>query len=350
MKIWIDLSNAPHVVFFLPIINKLSAENHEITVTLRDFNQTVELARLYGLKGTLIGHHGGKSAAGKFFNLFKRTFQLLKFAKRHKFDLAVSHNSYTHILAARLCLIKSVTLMDYEGQPANHLAFRLADKVVVPDCFPEQSLKKFGAHPRRVYKYGGFKEQLYLSDFNPDPHFPEALKIAAHLPVGWDIAENILIVVRTPATMAAYHSFANPLFEVLLKRLNAADGLTTLLFPRYPDQRNELQKNYENLIIPDRPLDGMNLVYHADLVISAGGTMNREAAILGTPAYTNFAGRIPAVDHALIASGRMSAIASEKDIHAIRFIKKIFIKPLSNRFLLEEIIGQLTRPFNDSVQ
>ncbi len=340
MKIWIDLANAPHVVFFLPIIKKLEAGHHEVLLTLRDFNQTVELARFYGLQGELIGTHGGKSTPGKLLNLCMRTRRLAKFARDNAVDLAVSHNSYTQILAARMSRIRSITLMDYEGQPANHLAFRLANKIIVPDCFPPEALRKFGARPRSVYAYRGFKEQLYLSEFSPDPGFIETMKRAAGLPQDWNIARQVLITVRTPATKAAYHAFENPLFAVLLERLNSASGVTTLLFPRYPDQKKELSEKYGNLIIPGKPLDGKNLVYHSDLVISAGGTMNREAAILGTPACTIFAGKIPAVDKKLIALGRMSALSSPRDISAIPFVKKGAATPLINRSLLDEIIRQ----------
>ena len=343
MNIWLDLSNAPHVPFFLPIVARLRKDGHEVHLTLRDFNQTVELARFHGLQGSVIGSHGGKSLAGKILNLVSRTFSLVKFARRHAFDLAISHNSYTHILAARLCCIPSVTMMDYEGQPANHIAFRLAGKILVPDCFPTDALRKFGARPDRVRTYDGFKEQLYLSDFMPAAGFVEELKKTAGLPPSWSISDHILVTVRTPATKAAYHAFENPLFDLLLERLDAAQGsMTVLVFPRYPEQRQLLREKFPNLFIPEKPVDGRNLVYFSDLVISAGGTMNREAAILGTPAYTIFAGAIPAVDRKLIAAGRMSAISSRQDVDAVRFIKNGTVSPLVNPLLLDEIVGRFS--------
>ena len=341
MKIWIDFANSPHVPFFLPLMEIFKKKGHEPFVTLRDFSQTVGLARKFGIDGPVVGKHGGAGISGKMFNLWGRSRELMRHAKGKNIDIAVSHNSYTQVLAARLAGIRVVTLMDYEGQPANHLAFRGAHKVIVPEFFPDASLRKFGAKENKVYKYDGFKEQVYLSDFEPDTGFFRDLVDTCGLPPDWSSDDNVLLTLRTPATMAAYHRFENPLFDTLVAKLNEMSGVTTILLPRTKQQGESLANSLPNLYVPKCPLDGKNLVYHSDLVISAGGTMNREAAMLGTPAYTVFAGAIPAVDNRLIEMKRMIALSNENDLAKIAFEKKTGSNILRNPELKEELAREI---------
>jgi predicted glycosyltransferase len=343
MRIWIDLANAPHVGFFLPIVHKLKRLGYEVFITMRDFNQTVELARNNSLEGTVIGTHGGASSLGKLFNLMGRSIQLVRFGGELKADVAVSHNSYTHTIAGRLIGAKVVTIMDYEGQPANHIAFRAAHRVIVPSAFPDADLKRFGCRPEKVYRYDGFKEQVYLSDFRPNPDFPRELARTCGLAAGLDFARRVLITVRTPASMAAYHHFKNELFERLMSSLNARTDLTVILLPRTPDQRAYYGAKYPRLHIPSEPLSGNDLMYFSDLVVSAGGTMNREAAVLGTPVFTIFAGKLPAVDIKLIEMGRLVSIETEKDIGKLRFEKKKEGETIANPGLCNELVDQIVR-------
>src|SRR5437660_35099 len=171
MRIWIDLANSPHVPFFRALIPEFVARRHQVEITARDFAQTVELALNAGMTPHVIGGHGGASITGKAGNLIGRASGLRKWGRDRGFDLAVSHNSYAHIAAAAALGIKSVTLMDYEHQPANHLAFRLASRVIVPRAFPSAELKKYGASTRKVKRYEGTKEDVYLGGFVPDPAF-----------------------------------------------------------------------------------------------------------------------------------------------------------------------------------
>jgi len=342
MSIWIDLANAPHVAFFLPIIAELKRRGHAVYISIRDFNQTVEIARLNGLDGTVIGKHGGKSSLGKMLNLFTRSGALAAFGRAQRVDIAVSHNSYTQTVAGRLIGARVVTIMDYEGQPANHIAFRLAHRVIVPAAFPENDLHRFGCRDARVVRYDGFKEQVYLSSFQPRPTFPADLARACRLGDDWDLAKNILVTVRTPASMAAYHHFENLLFEKLLDRLNEESELTVVLLPRTADQREYYGEKYPHLHIPPEPLSGNDLVYFSDFVVSAGGTMNREAAVLGTPVCTIFAWELPAVDKSLIEMGRLISIESEKDLDTLRFQKKKKGRLLSNPGLCEQLADLIT--------
>src|SRR5438874_11860519 len=286
MHIWIDLANSPHVPFFHALIPELIARGHTVEISARDFAQTVELATKAGMMAHVIGGHGGGSITGKAGNLVGRASALRKWARDRGFDLAVSHNSYAQIAAAAALGIKAVTLMDYEHQHANHLAFRLASKIIVPRVFPAAELRKYGASTRKVRRYDGMKEDVYLADFAPDPRFAEALR---KLGVA---SEDVLVVARPPAREALYHRFENELFDELIFHLSSRPDVKIILLPRSDAQRAKYEtRNFSNVIMPREALDGANLIAAADLVVSAGGTMNREAATLGVPAASVYAGK-----------------------------------------------------------
>ena len=317
MRIWIDLANSPHVPFFHALLPEFTSRNHQVEITARDFAQTVELATRAGLMPHVIGGHGGATFRGKAGNLVGRAASLRKWARDRGFDLAVSHNSYAHIAAAASLGIRSVTLMDYEHQPANHLAFRLASRVIVPRAFPERELRKYGAGMRKVHRYDGIKEDVYLADFQPDPNFVNVLR-----ELGID-SENVLVVARPPAREALYHRFENELFDELLKNLKARDHVRLILIPRSNAQRDHYRaSDFQDLIVPSAALDGANLIAAADLVVSAGGTMNREAAALGVPAVSIYAGEWAAIDEELRRQGRLRRIQSPEEIEALIVQKK----------------------------
>jgi predicted glycosyltransferase len=316
-RIWIDLANSPHVPFFRALIPEFERRGVEVEITAREFAQTVELALAAGLRPVVIGAHGGRALAGKAGNLIGRAAALRKWARGQVFELAVSHNSYAHILAARALGIKSVTLMDYEHQPANHLAFRLASRVIVPRSFPEDALRRYGAHAKKVRRYDGTKEDVYLADFAPDLRFAEMLNELGVKP------DDVLVVVRPPARDALYHRFENELFDELLNRLSARSGVKIILLARTEEQRAAYnRRSGANLILPRAALDGANLVASADMVISAGGTMNREAAALGVPAATIYAGRWAAIDEELVREGRLKRIHTREDLDNLPVEKK----------------------------
>src|SRR6185369_6643524 len=219
----------------------------------RDFAQTVELAIKAGMMPHVIGRHGGGTIRGKAGNLVGRAASLRKWARDRGFDLAVSHNSYAHIAAAAALGIKSVTLMDYEHQPANHLAFRLASRVIVPRAFPAKELRKYGASLRKVHRYDGIKEDVYLADFTPDPNFTDALHRLGVEP------EAVLVVARPPAREALYHRFENELFDELIVNLSSRDRVKIILIPRTDAQRTSFaERSLSSLIMPAEVLDGAN--------------------------------------------------------------------------------------------
>ena len=315
--IWIDLANSPHVPFFRALIPEFERRGHEVLVTVRQYAQTVELASAAGIAHVVIGGHGGAGLLGKAGNLIGRTAALVHWARGRGIDLAVSHNSYSQIAAARTLGIKSVTLMDYEHQPANHLAFRFASRVIVPRAFPGKALRHYGANLSKVSRYNGTKEDVYLADFIPDPGFVETLKELGIAP------SDVLVVVRPPASEALYHRFENELFEEMIKSLCGSSNVKVILVARTSAQRIAYSSsNCANMIVPSIALDGSNLIAHADLVISAGGTMNREAAALGIPAATIYAGKWAAVDEELVAQGRLVRIGTREDLERLPLKKK----------------------------
>jgi uncharacterized protein len=301
--VWIDLTNSPHVVFFRPILRRMAEAGVETIVTARDYAQTLDLLRLYGIPHTVIGRHGGARIAGKASGFARRSTALARFGWRRGIRQAVSHGSNDLAVAARLLRLHSTVLHDYEGATTMHrINFRLADKVMLPDVIPTQALRALGLDLRRYRPYPGIKEQVSLADFEPDPTVMATL--------GLDPARPIA-VLRPPATMSLYHRFENPFFAQVLEHL--VERAQVVLLPRTPAQASEFAER-PGVVVPTRPVDGPSLVYAADLVVSAGGTMNREAALLGTPTYTTFAGEMGAVDRLLIAQGTMRLLERVEDL------------------------------------
>jgi len=292
VRIWVDLTNSPHVVVLAPVIERLRAAGHEVAVTARDFAQTLELCERFGVAAVPVGRHRGGRVAAKAAGLAQRSGALARWARGRDFDLAIGHGSNDVTVAAALLRIPSSTSFDYEFATVQHtINCRLARAVVVPDAIPPERLYRYGARGK-LHRYPGLKEEYALAGFEPDPGVPAAL--------GLDPSEPIA-VVRTPADVSLYHRFSNDLFGEVLERLR---GLQTVVLPRTPAQRDQLRAA-GGWLVPERAIDSQSLVAAADLVVSAGGTMNREAVALGTPVWTVFAGRTGAVDERLIAEGRL---------------------------------------------
>jgi predicted glycosyltransferase len=308
MRVWIDVTNSPHVVFFRPLIALLRERGHDVTISARDFAQTLELLDDASLEHTVVGPpHGGASRAAKARAMAGRLRALRAFARGRDFDVALSHASHELPLAARSLGIRSAYAFDYEFALAQHgLGCRAATRVVVPDAIPQSRLDRLGARVRKVRRYPGLKEEYYLHGFRPDEGVVAALGLER---------ERIVVVVRTPPEVSLYHLHGSPLFaEALERRGNAAD-VHAVALPRTPEQRASLLAlELPSLVVPERAVDALSLVALADLVVSAGGTMNREAVALGTPVYTTFAGRLGAVDERLIAEGRLRPLASADDL------------------------------------
>ena len=305
MNVWIDLTNSPHVLVMRPVIERLRADGHEVSVTARDFAQTIGLCERFGIAHTAIGHHRGGSLAAKARGLTARSMALTRWARRRNFDLALGHGSNDVTVAAALLRIPCSTMFDYEWATVQHTVnCSLAQAVVVPDAIPPQRLRRYGAR-HKIHAYAGLKEEYYLADFEPDPAVLGALGLDPGQP---------LVVVRTPPEVSLYHRFENDLFGAVLRRLQ---GTQAVVLPRTPEQQAQLQAA-GGLIVPEQAVDAQSLIAYADLVVSAGGTMNREAVALGTPVYTLFEGRLGAVDERLIAEGRLRRLQDPAALPVVR--------------------------------
>lgn len=331
MRLWIDLANSPHVPFFKALSKRFVSLGHEIEITACEFAETVPLARAAGFAAEVVGAHGGRAVSKKAGSLGSRAWALAAWARKRKFDLAISHNSYSQILAARALRLRTITMMDYEHQPANHLAFRFASRIIVPASFPAERLRRYGARAGKVRRYHGTKEDVYLADFKPDPAFGEKL-----YGLGVNV-DNVLVLVRPPAHDALYHRFQNTLFDEALAMLQSRANVRVILLPRNEAQR-AMYSGKERIIIPAAPLDGANLIAVSDLVISAGGTINREAAALGVPAASIYAGQWAAVDEELVKEGRLRRIANDADVQSLPIEKKGMAAPRRSIEVIDEVV------------
>jgi predicted glycosyltransferase len=306
VKVWVDCTAAAHPLVLRPIIERLAARGHEVAITTRAYGQTEELVARLGLPYEAVGEHGGASKVGKVRALGSRSYQLSKWAKREKPDLALAHGSVDIALVSRRRRIPLVQMNDYEhAGRQRRIAFRAAALVLAPDAIPVEAMEKAGAHRDRLYRYPGLKEDYYLADFEPDD------LVLAEL--GIDRTER-LVVLRPPPETSEYHR-DNPLYEELIERLAIEPQTTTVVIPR-TDGQGEAARGMGSprLIVPEHAIDAQSLIAFADLVVSAGGTMNREAVALGTPVYTIFAGEQGAVDAELIEAGLLRPLESAADL------------------------------------
>jgi uncharacterized protein len=302
VRIWVDLTNSPHVLVMRPIVRALEADGHDVEVTARDFAQTLELCERLGVRHTAVGRHRGGRRGSKALGLFSRSAALVRWARGRGFDAALAHGSNDITVAAKLLRIPSATAFDYEWATVQHsVNCRLARNVVVPDAIPPERLYRYGARGK-IRAYPGLKEEYYLADFEPSDAVLAELDLDSAQPIA---------VVRTPPDVSLYHRFENPLFKQVLERLR--DRAQTVVLPRTREQREEVAAA-GGFVVPERAVDAQSLVWHADLVVSAGGTMNREAVALGTPVFTTFEGRLGAVDERLMAEGRLRKLSKPDEI------------------------------------
>ena len=312
MRIWIDLSNSPHPLLFAPIARALEAAGAAVRVTARDNAQTVELARQRWCDVEVIGGPSPAGRGAKGASLGRRVRDLAAWARRERPDVALSHNSYAQLMAARLVGVKAVTAMDYEHQPANHLAFRLANSVLLPAALASAGMRRYGATPRKTRYYDGLKEEAYMGDFAPDPGALEAAGVRPG-------PEDIVVVARTPPAGALYHRGENPLFVEVLRAVARDPRARCVVLARREEQRRGgAGVGLPNLVLPQRAVDARSLLYAADLVLGAGGTMTREAALLGVPTVSLFAGPTPAVDRWLEARGTLSRATCAGELPPLR--------------------------------
>jgi len=305
MRVWIDFTASAHPLVFRPLVELLRADGHEVEITARDYAQTLQLIEQHGMSATVIGHHGGRSATGKARQLRTRMRALRAWARDREFDIALAHGSHELTMTARRLGIPSATTFDYEWAWLQHqLGCRAATRVVVPESIPAERLARFGARPPKLQQYAGLKEEYYLSDFEPNP--------SVLTDAGIDPAA-VLVVLRPPPDVSLYHRHSNPLFPQTLEHVGSLDGVAAYVIPRTVEQRDYVRSlALPNVIVPDEAVDAQSLIAYADLVVSAGGTMNREAAALGVPVYTTYGGRLGGVDEQLIRESRLRPLTDPR--------------------------------------
>jgi predicted glycosyltransferase len=309
MKIWIDLDNTPHVPFFKPIKRELEKRGHTVVLTARDAFQVCELATRMGLAYTKVGRHYGKNRFLKIWGLCWRSLNLLPTVLREKPDLALSHGSRSQILLGNLLRIPTVMVMDYEFAETPWLLQPRWE--IVPSVMLNADLQC--KNREHVRAYDGIKEDVYAPEFKPDPSLAEQLGLSPG---------NIIVTVRPPANEAHYHNPESETFFVeFMKRLCSTPGTKGVLLPRNKNQEAQIRRDWpdwfkdDRVIVPRQAVDGLNLLWHSDLVVSGGGTMNREAAALGVPVYSIFRGKIGEVDRHLQRQGRLLLIEKVEDVH-----------------------------------
>lgn len=300
MLVWVDCTAAAHPLVLRPIVERLRARGDEVFVTAREYGQTLGILDRLGIPYTAVGSHGGASRVRKSMAVGTRSAQLAKLVWKQQPQLAIAHGSVDLAVVSSLFRIASVQMQDYEfAGLQRQVSFRIAKRVLVPDTIPLERMRRIGAKEKKLIRYPGLKEEYYLADFEPDATVLNEL--------GLD-REKVLVVVRPPPETSEYHA-RNDLYEATIRRLSGAEGVQAVVIPRTGAQGAAvLALDAANLIVPERAIDAQSLIAYADLVVSAGGTMNREAVALGTPVFTTFTGRMGGVDEALIAAGRLKVL------------------------------------------
>jgi predicted glycosyltransferase len=305
LRIWIDMTAPAHPLVFRPIIERLRAQGHEVEVTARDYAQTLELLDMLGIEHTAFGKHGGETRTRKLAALFSRGRRMRKFAKGKQFDLAACHGSNDLPIVARRLGIPTADMFDYEFATWQHnVGCRLSNRVMTPDAIPAERLRRYGVDDGKLAQYPGLKEEYYLADFEANPAVLDELGVDR---------ERVLVVLRPPPDVSLYHRKANPLFPQVVRHLGTHEGVHAVVLPRTDAQKEYVRSlGLPSLIVPDHAVDAQSLIAFADLVVSAGGTMNREAVALGTPVYTTYGGRLGGVDEALIRAGRLRPLTDPR--------------------------------------
>jgi uncharacterized protein len=306
VRVWIDITAPAHVLVFRPLVDILRGRGDEVGITARDYAQTVELLALHGLEADeVIGRHAGRSRLQKARQMTQRLGALRKWARGRGFDVALAHGSHELTISARRLGIPSSTTFDYEFATLQHqLGCRAATRVVVPDAIPQERLQPYGVRPPKLVQYPGLKEEYYLADFDPDRSLLDRF--------GVDPA-RVLVVLRPPPDVSLYHRHSNPLFPQTLEHLGRSEDVHAFVLPRTEEQREYVRGlALPSVILPEGAVDAQSLIALADLVVSAGGTMNREAAALGVPVYTTYGGRLGGVDEELIRDGRLKPLTDPR--------------------------------------
>src|SRR5579872_1046788 len=265
-RLWIDIDNSPHVPFFIPIVEELEQNGIELMLTARNMYQVCELLNFFNLRCKVIGSHYGRNKVLKVLCNCIRAIQLAPMIAMKRPDLAISHGSRAQTLVSKLLRIPTMMLHDYEHSIKT--GFLKSDWTVMPDLIPQGAMRQ---KTDRTFRYPGLKEDVYVPRFQPDASILQQLGISS---------EEVLVVVRPPATEAHYHNpESDVLFAETMRYLASIPKVRAVTLPRNSRQTKQLKAEWADLIadghmlIPDGPVDGLNLIWFSDLVVSGGGTM-----------------------------------------------------------------------------
>ncbi|ASJ09025.1 hypothetical protein A3L11_07200 [Thermococcus siculi] len=291
MKIWVDITNAPHVHFFKGVIRELEKAGHEVLITTREFDGLTGILDMYGFDYYVVGRHGGATLEGKLIAGTERMYRLSKLIIEEKPDLALYKHSAEAPRVAFGLQIPSIGFVDNETAVAqNKLILPYTKLLLFPKAIDAYDLLRCGADPNGMRPVNGFSELAHLYGFKPER------KVLGEL----GLKRNGYIVMRTEPVKANY--FNGPEKSVLEDVIPLLPDIPIVLFPRTPEQRERFER-FDNVIMPERPVDSLSLLYYARLMIGAGGTMNREAIALGTPTISTYPGRLLAVTKWLVEKG-----------------------------------------------
>lgn len=334
--VWIDVDNSPHVLFFRPIIEQLRKRDVNVFITARDYAQVLDLLNLFGIEYKKVGRHYGKNILLKYLGTILRVLELIVVVFSKKPRLAISHGSRSQMYAGKILGIKVAVTFDYEYAKVPPLL--QPDIVLVPEMIPEERMMSF----KNVFRYKGIKEDVYVPYFKPNPGIREKLGIKN---------SQIVIAIRPPATLAHYHTLqSDKLFKELLKFLKDSEKTYIIITPRTKDQEAEIRSQWKEefrtgkFYIPAKVMNGLDIIWNSDLVVSGGGTMIREAAALNVPAYSTFGGQVGAVDNYLESIGRLIILRDETDIkNKLKVEKRILSLNKSNEGsgVLDEITNKI---------
>jgi len=323
MRVWVDVTNTAHVFVLRPLVELLERGGHEVELTVRPLSQTVEALEQWGHPHTVLGAYGGAGKVGKARAALERVTRMLRYGRGRRFDCALAHGSTDLPVACRVLRVPNATMFDYEwASLQHHFICRAASRVLVPDAIPADRLARYGARPPRLVRYPGLKEEYYLAGFKPDAAVLDEL--------GLD-RRRVLSVVRTPPSYALYLAGADTrLLSQVLGRLSDDHRTDTVVLTRTPEQADAIDAlGLPRVVVPRRTVDGRSLVAFADAMVSAGGTMNREAAVLGTPVWSIFEGRLGGVDEMLVRDGRLHLLRDAAEIELVK--KKRAGRPIRER-------------------
>jgi predicted glycosyltransferase len=343
MQIWADFENSPHVLILKPIIEELRSRGHQVILTARDCSQTLELAQLFQLHVNRISRHHGKRTIMKLLGHISRIGRLILFIRNKGISVAVSHGSRSQIIAAGLLKIPAFVMWDYEHASLS-VIHHYIDQLAVPDVISPEILDH-KICPGKIVNYHGIKENIYVGELLNKSTSLNGLHIDP---------EKILITMRPPAVDAHYHHHedgSETLFYEALQHFSKVSDAIIVILARNKNQQQEIKKfiqkngQSKNIMFPDHAINGLSLIWNSDLVISGGGTMNREAAVLGVPVYSIFGGKLGAVDRHLQQTGRLKSIKTIEDLKAIKLLKRQHDENLPTidnkeliRFLADKII------------